>query len=307
MNNRWWSLGFAALLTLVLLAGCGGSGANGSGGNGSGGGSSQASAEAALNNVVVSETPLYNAFVSTAYASIGTGGVFPALPVVLPSPLNKDAAPLAVYAWDCSGVQASGDLSDPDDDGIPANGRYQGSCTVTETGTGTFSWHLDLSIQDVDNTDPKAGFTSSGNVSWELQGKWKIEWSASEHSVRRNQSGGYDLTYEGGWAYTDYSDSSNDGSINYNLDGTWTPDDPNASFEDVWTGPGTLAMNGKVSASNDCAVDANFSFNLHFNGDGCADRGQISYSGNDCQAHSCNVTASWSSCNGPYQASGGCQ
>jgi len=260
-----------------------------------------------------SQAPLYRAFVAESQASIATGGQFPAPPIFLPAlvPLGGGAStPVAQgFSWTCTGVQSSGDLSDPDHDGIPTNAHYTGHCTVNDPQAGTFSWSLDFYIADAANSDPRAGFRSHGSVVWEAAGEGKMTWTITHHDVvKQANSAAYDLTYEGKWQYQDYQDSSNDGSISYDLSGTWTPDNPSASsFIDLWNS-GTLDVSGSVTFSGGgCTTTTNLSFNLHYDDSGCADRGSVSYSGQDCDGHACNVAASWQSCNGPYSVSGSCQ
>lgn len=298
------------LLLATVLAACNGQTPN-NGGNG-GGGSNNVDIEEAYAAINASQAPLYRAFVAAGQASIATNGQFPAPPIILPAlvPLGSGAnAPAAQgFDWSCSGVQSSGDLSDPDHDGIPADAHYTGHCTVSDPQSGTINWTLDFYIADAANDDPLAGFRSHGSVVWEAVGQGKLTWTITHHDVvKQANSAAYDLTYEGGWRYEDYQDGSNDGSISYDLGGTWTPADPNAAnFIDLW-GSGTLALDGNVTfKDSSCTATADLSFNLHFDASGCADHGSVSYNGQDCDGHACNVSASWQSCNEVPTISGSC-
>jgi len=293
------------LVLLLALAGCGGNSSNSSSDS-----SNAASADAALANITASEVPLYKSFYATTLAA--TYG-FPIIPVPPPAPLATGAAPLAVYSWNCTDVQPSGDLSDPDDDGIPADGHYQGECTVTETTTGTYSWQLDFSMKDADNADPKAGFSSDGSITWAFKSvdgseSWQVTWTATEHSAKLNSSGSYDLVYKGSWQYTDNADPSNNTQIEYDFSGTWTPDNPNADFADIWES-GSFDVSGSVTITgSSCTAEVDTaSFDIHFDSNGCADRATIHYTGSDCDGETCDATASWSSCNGTVTVTGGCQ
>ena len=308
-------LAISFLLALALVA-CNqqSPGSNGGGGgNGGGSGSSNVGIEEAYAAINASQAPLYRAFVATGKASLASNGYFPVPPVILPAPVplgNGAGAPVAQgFNWTCTGVQSSGNLSDPDRDGIPTNAHYTGHCTVSDPQSGTVNWTLDFYIADAANNDPRAGFRSHGSIVWEVAGQGKLTWTITHHDVvKRTNSTVYDLTYEGSWRYEDYQDGSNDGSISYDLSGTWTPDDPNAAnFIDLW-GSGTLALDGSVTfKDSSCTATVDLSFNLHFDANGCADHGSVSYNGQDCDGHACNVSASWQSCNGPYTLSGGCR
>jgi len=288
------------IVAVSLLTGCGRTNTD------HGTSTSQVTAEGTLANVAATETPLYGAFEAGWQASLGSGGSFPPPPLILPTPLGKGAAALSTPNWNCANVTASGDLSDPDDDGIPANGRFAGTCTITKTGLGTLSWNLNFTVQDTNNNDPLSGLKTNGSISWELKDKWEVKWTASEHSVQRS-SLSYKLVYKGGWEYTDYIDPNQSGAMSYDLSGNWTPDNQNINFAHVWSDGGTIQMHGKVSSSGDCTANADFGFEVHFNKNGCADRGQMQYSGNDCSGRVCDASVSWSSCNGPYSSSGGCR
>ncbi|WP_293180205.1 hypothetical protein [Oceanithermus sp.] len=296
MRKKPWLVLF--LLVLVLGA-CSQPTAGGDGGDD---GSTNVGIEEAYAPIDATESLLYQSF-----AAVGQLGV-----VSVP-PAFFSTSPLAVngaqgFGWTCTGVASSGDLTDPDHDGIPTNAHYTGQCTVSDPQSGTLNWTLDFYIADAGNGDPLAGFRSHGSVVWEVVGQGKLTWTITRHDVVRQAGGGaYDLAYEGEWQFVDYQDSSNDGSIAYDLSGTWTPDDPNASsFLDLWTA-GTLDLGGSMTFSGGgCTTSASLQFNLHYDASGCADRGSVSYNGQDCSGSSCSFTASWSSCGGVPTISGGC-
>ncbi|WP_457636860.1 hypothetical protein [Oceanithermus sp.] len=294
MKRGFWILLLTGLLSLVACNQQTGSNT-----------SNTASSEEALSSVITSEAPVNAAFVATATASAQRGAILPLPPFLLAGPFYTASLTLTTYTWNCQGVTASGDLSDPDADGIPASAHYSGSCSVSADGT-TYTWTLNYDLQDTNNADPLSGFSASGELTWEASGQAKLVWTIDKHEVTKAGSG-YDLTYQGSWEYTDYTDSSNNTNASYNFSGTWTPDDPNGDcLADVFDRAGTINLSGSIDVSGSCTANVTFNpINVHLNDDYCADSGNISVSGTDCNGNTC-ATVSWSSCAGPYQGSTSC-
>ncbi len=287
MKRMPWVL---LLLALLSLAACNQQTSNNT--------TNTASSEEAISNVTASELPVNHALYAGAIAAARQNVTLPIPPFLIGSPFG---APLTLdtFAWDCRDVTATGNLSDPDDDGIPADAHYSGYCSVTGNGT-TFKWTLNYDLKDANSADPLSGFSASGQITWEAVGQAKLVWTINKHEVAKS-GGGYNLIYQGNWEYTDYTDPNNNATVNYDFSGTWTPDDPNgSSLQDIFNRAGTFDMSGSLDVNGSCTAHASFNtFNIHFNDDYCADSGNINVSGTDCDGNSYTVSVSWSSCDGP--------
>ena len=129
-----------------------------------GGQPSSASAEDAAE--IVSQT--YSVLYGLNWALSQTGAPLPTPPI--PSPLGalgptpQTLRPQDTVTWNCTGVNVSGDASDPDSDGVPANATYNARCTYAYTGGGgsaSWTWEMrNLNVQDPNNSDPYAGYAA---------------------------------------------------------------------------------------------------------------------------------------------------
>ena len=291
MRKVWHAL--IAGLVLVLAA-CGST-------SGNNGGNNTVGSESALDNVVASEAPVNKALLAMGQAALAQGMPIP-VPVFLSlSPLSEPLT-LDTHSWNCSGVVATGDLSDHDNDGIPANAKYSGNCSVTDNGQ-TATWKLNFNLKDNNDSDPFSGYVANGTITWEVVGQAKLVWAIDNHSVIRNSSGDYNLTYKGSWAYTDYTNATNDETVNYDFSGNWTPDPGNnpETWADVMSGPGTLNISGNFNGS--CSDGGTFtvtlnSLNVHINASGCANNGNVNVNSTSCEGSHYSGSVSWSSCAG---------
>lgn len=283
MKKCWMILG--ATLAALLVA-CGG---QAPGGNGSGSGNVAAPNDvadvlAAANSQLINiEGPLTEA-----------GIPVPTLPYV---PFSGDVAAADTASWNCTNVIVTGNATDADRDSVPVNATYNGRCTwsysVSGGGVSGYWEYQNVNIQDPNDRDPSAGVRVKGTVVWGFEtadGSVGFTWKIVSHELVKSASG-HNFNYEGSWTIAVDSATY---TVNYNMSGTWSPDDP----DDPW-GNGTMTAEGNFSGSGpDCANEwkVDFSLNvLHF-ADCGIDSGQASYTVTDCDGASCTFNARWAGC-----------
>jgi len=224
----------------------------------------------------------------------------PHLGIVNPTLLSTSngVAPLDTLTWDCTGVSATGNLTDADNDGIPANATYNGSCSWSYTSpevTASFEWKLrDVNIEDADETDPIAGFRAKGEVVWEWtinSESGSITWNFDPHDWVRDGDH-WNLDYEGEITWQSGGES---GTLDYDLSGTWTPDDSN----DPW-GSGNLELSGDFTwTEGTCTSTLEITYaEVHYNDDGAIDSGRLDFTVtevcDDGSGDSVSCTLTWS-------------
>ena len=224
----------------------------------------------------------------------------PGIVNLAPLSTSNGIAPLDTLTWNCTGVSATGNLTDTDNDGIPANATFNGSCSWSYTGSGgaaTLEWEFrDVNIEDADDTDPIAGFRAKGEVAWEWTVNGEsgiITWNFTRHDwVRVLNSNQWDLDYEGNITCESGGES---GTLDYDLSGTWTADDIN----DPW-GSGNLDLSGGFTwTKGTCTSTLTITADVHYNDDGAIDSGQLDFTGTDCDGDSVSCRVTWSGPNVP--------
>ncbi|WP_456446701.1 hypothetical protein [Oceanithermus sp.] len=210
-------------------------------------------------------------------------------------PFSTGAVPLDVASWDCGSVTVAGTLTDADGDGIPVSATYNGRCTWSYSGTeGSFSgyWeYRNLKVEDPNDADSEAGIKVKGVVEWGYSGGGQSLtwiWTLTQHDFVK-QGSGYAFTYTGNWQIV--VNGSDNYTFDYNLSGTWVPDDANSPW-----GDGTLNASGSFSGSGTGCTGWSLQATLtdvHYSA-GRIDGGSASFSGNDCDGTTTSFTVSWS-------------
>ncbi len=285
--KRVWKTAFLA--ALFALVSCGGQPS----GNGSGNVAEPQEVAGVLGvanqQLMKTEEPLMRA-----------GIPVPMLPI---KPFSAGPAPLDTASWDCSGVTVSGDTTDADDDGVPVDATYDGRCTWSYGGDGgsvSGYWEYDhVRVQDPNDHDADAGVKVSGTIRWgihTMDGSIEATWRIVKHDLIKSGNA-RNFDYKGAWTFVVGGETY---TVNYDLSGTWTPDDPS----DPW-GNGAVSASGSFSgAGPDCAGGwgVTFSLNaLHF-ADCGIDGGSASYTVKDCDGNTCTLNVSWTGCNGATDA-----
>ena len=286
MRKGLWVL----VLLVGLLAACGGGGGSQNSGGGGGGGGTPAPTVEPERTLGALEVNLAH-FYRVTYAMHYAGFLVPVLPVPI---LSAGAVPLDSYRWSCSEVRVTGDATDADDDGIPKNGVYNGSCQFTassDTGGFQVSWRFqDLTVQDPDDRDPTAGLKASGTVEWAIDTgdrAYRATWNLNRFEfVRAGEV--WNFVQEVDWSLYDGEDTV---TLDYTLSGTWTPDDPEDPMA-AGTLNGQSDYHGTASDCSGWQLHATFN-NVHDNGQKI-DGGSASLSGTDCDGESGSVTITWS-------------
>jgi len=282
--------GIVAALGLLALGpfGCNQS-APSPGGGGGGGSGGNATAQDVGKVLTAANEQLYRVESPLLLAGVP-------VPVLGIAPFSAGLAPQDVASWNCTGVTVTGDASDPDGDGIPANATYNGKCTWSYSGGGgsvSGYWeYRNVNVQDPNNADPKAGVKVQGTIEWGVSsssGSFTSTWTITQHDLVRNGNV-YDFTYKGNWTLT--VNNSGAYTFDYQLSGTWTPVNANQP----WTA-GTMDATGSFSGSgpgcNGWSLNVTLS-GVHDNGTKI-DGGTATFSGTDCDGNSASVTVEWSS------------
>ncbi len=286
------------LLVLAgLLAACGGSGGAGGGGNGGGG-----TPPAPTVDPEKTAQVLGNAYTELQALTQ------PLSPVGLPVPmipiLQAGVAPLSSWSWNCQQTTISGNTTDADGDGIPVDATYSGGCSFTfqpdSGGSVSGSWRFkDLRIVDPDDRDPEAGYRISGEIDWSLTVSGtthRITWHLRHHDFEKSTPGTWTFRYQG------RVDSSENVWMEYNLSGTWEPDDPQQVEGAGWltVNSGSRIWGGGPDCSQGWSVTV--SARVHQSAAGCIDNGSMELNGKDCDGKTCQIRITWQGCNHPsYQ------
>ena len=268
------------LLLFALLAGCGQQGGLG-GDHGGGGPHHEVDPQQVALALYAADLQLYRIAYPLSYA----GFPLPLMPFQF----------LPAATWTCGSVHVSGNLSDADNDSVPKHAVFDGRCTWSisgEGGTVTGYWEFqNLSVQDPNDGDPNAGIQANGKVVFAVQSPeddvtWS--WDLTHHDfVKRTND--YAFTYEGTWQIEADGKTY---TFNYDLEGTWNPDDAS----DPW-GDGVLSAEGSFDGGGpDCAADWRSSVtlsDLRFQGDKIV-AGSAYFSGTNCDGDSGWVRINWS-------------
>ena len=279
-----------SVLALFVLGSCGQTPPAG-GGNGGGGTTPVVEPQDVAEVLGAAETQLYRLEAPLAQAGVP-------VPVLLFGPFSGGIAPLDTATWNCDPVTVTGNASDPDRDGIPVDATYNGRCTWSYSGDqGSVEgyWeYRNVNVQDPNSNDPQAGVKVKGEVEWGItvsgEGSVTFTWTITQHDLVK-QGEKYNFAYVGEW---NISASDGQYSFNYDLSGTWTPDDPN----EPW-GNGTLSASGSFNGNGpDCTngwrATVNVS-NVHY-ADCGIDSGSATYHVTDCDGTTCTATVEWSGC-----------
>ena len=233
-----------------------------------GGQPSSASAEDAAE--IVSQT--YSVLYGLNWALSQTGAPLPTPPI--PSPLGalgptpQTLRPQDTVTWNCTGVNVSGDASDPDSDGVPANATYNARCTYAYTGGGgsaSWTWEMrNLNVQDPNNSDPYAGWRIRGQILWTVSAGGEtgnLTWTINAADVVKTARGSYNLTHR---SSLDVSAGGESGQLQYDFTGTWTAD-PGQPEGLPFAVNGTLTEEGSITlTANGESFSVPFSGNLHY-------------------------------------------
>ena len=283
---KWFVLGLVSL-GVLLFAGCNQTATSGGGGNG--GTEATASAKDVAKVLTAANEQLYRVESPLSLAGLP-------VPVLGLTPFSVGLIPQDTASWSCTQVTVTGDARDPDGDGIPVNATYNGKCTWSYNGSNgsiTGYWEFkDLNVQDPDNGDPAAGAKVHGTIEWGLtssDGSVTSTWEIDRHDFVKNGIT-YNFDYLGTWTIT--IENVGTYTTNYNLKGTWTPDDR----EHPWYA-GTIDATGSFdgtgpNCTNGWRADVTLE-NVHDNGTKI-DGGTATFSGTDCDGNSASLSVTWS-------------
>ncbi len=283
--KRSWKIAFLA--ALFALVSCGGQPPGGNGGGGSG--------NVAKPNDVADVLAAANGQLFKIEGLLEEVGIpVPMLPF---APFSGGVAAMDTASWNCSDVRVTGNATDADRDGIPVNATYDGRCTWSVSGSGGSAsgyWeYQNVNVQDPDDHDPDAGVRVKGTVVWGIEtadSSVDFTWNIVTHELVKS-GGSHNFNYEGSWTISVDSETY---TVNYDMSGTWSPDDP----DDPW-GNGTMTAEGSFSGTGpDCAGGWSVTFNLnalHF-ADCGIDGGSASYTVTDCGGDTCTLTVNWAGC-----------
>ncbi len=286
-------------LWVLLFAGCN-QGAPPPGGGGGGGGGGNATAQDVGKVLTAANAQLY--WIESPLDSAGVP-----VPILGIAPFSAGLAPQDVAGWNCTGVTVTDDARDADGDGIPVNATYNGRCTWSYSGSGgsvSGYWeYKNVNVQDPDDHDSKAGVMVHGAIEWGVSSSnrsYTSTWTITQHDLVRSGNT-YNFTYKGNWTLT--VSSSSTFTFNYQLSGTWTPEDPNHPWY-AGTMNATGSFSGTGPGCNGWSLGVKLS-GVHDNGT-TIDGGTAEFSGKGCDGSNCTVTVTWHSSGSPT-VTGHCQ
>ncbi|WP_457630382.1 hypothetical protein [Oceanithermus sp.] len=289
MLKRYSLAGVLVLVFLGLLASCGGS-------SGTTDGDNVADGSASAQEVVANLSAGAGQLEEMNSALNNTGLVF------APSFFGAgEVAPLDTDYWSCSNEQVTGDATDADNDGIPVNATYVADCSISGS-TGSLTWHINLTAVDGNDGDPRGGYAINGKVAWVYDSAGENSswtWNITRHNLTKTATG-YDFVYEGSWVSSSTASDEGDMTLSYNLNGSWTPADPNATTG-YWTN-GTLNVDGTYGlATAEYNYDIEYTIDNMVMADTCSDGIQsgsiwisIDLGGDD--SITCVYQAHWDGC-----------
>jgi len=303
MIKRFGLIGVLAIVFLGLLASCGGAG-NTTGGGGGGSADGSASAQEVVANLSSGAGQLEEMNGVLNQANI--------IPMLQPFGAGE-VTPLFVGNWSCSNEQVTGDATDADNDGIPVNATYVADCSLSDSSS-SLTWHVNLTAVDNDDSDPQGGYAISGQVTWTFTSSgedYTWTWNITHHDLVKTATG-YSFTYVGNWAMSSSTHSEANMTLSYDLSGSWTPADPNATTG-YWTN-GTLNASGNYNlAADTMSYSISYSVNDLVLTDSCShgiQSGSVSMSidmNYEGGTSSCSYAAHWNDCKlleGPNSCAG---